>query len=209
MGETLYLDKEMMRKFLDGIPTLKLRKMTHEQVALMFEVLLYGGLRIGEVLQITPSSLIGGKKIRLQYTKGGRRRCECAVWSFRPLKLESADKFCKKCNGLGKYRIPVNVWLDNEEVYQELVLLSKDKKPEERLFPIHRSWAWHYADELLNARTHTFRHTFLTWMVDSKKFDMRDIKQKARHTSLATTDRYIQNNPDLTQSKAKGVFERV
>lgn len=209
MGNTLYFDKEMMRQFLDGIPNLKLRKITHEQLALMFEVLLYGGLRIGEVLQITPSSLIGGNKIRLLYTKGGRKRCECAVWTFRPLKLVSVDKNCSRCNGLGKYRIPVNVWLDNDDVYRELVLLAKNKKPNELLFPIHRSWAWHYANKLLNARTHTFRHTFLTWMLQTGNFDIRDIKQKARHTSLGTTTRYIEANDDLTQQKAKGVFKRV
>ena len=103
----------------------------------------------------------------------------------------------------------LNVWLDNEEVYRELLILSAGKKPDERLFPIHRSWAWHYANQLLNARTHTFRHTFLTWMLESGSFDIRDIKQKARHTSLGTTTRYIEDNDDLTQQKGKGVFERV
>ena len=209
MGDTLYMDREMFRQFLDGIPSLKLRKITHEQLRLLFELLLYGGLRISEVLQITPTNLIGGGKIKLWKTKGGIERCNCSVWKFRPTKLESSDKNCKKCKGLGKYRIPVNVWIDNSEVYHELEELAKTKNIDERLFPIHRSWAWHYADVLLKARTHTFRHTFLTWMLESEKFNIRDIKQKARHTSLATTSRYIEDNKDLTQQKAKGLFERI
>lgn len=209
MGDTLYMDKQMFRQFLDGINDLKLRKITHEQLTLMFELLLYGGLRISEVLQITPSSLIGGNKIKLWKTKGGWKRCDCSVWKFRPTRLVSAKADCEKCFGIGKYRIPVNVWIDNDEVYLELELLAKEKKPDQLLFPIHRSWAWHYANQLLDARTHTFRHTFLTWMLESDKFNIRDIKQKARHTSLATTTRYIESNTDLTQQKAKGLFERI
>lgn len=209
MGDTLYLDKQMVRKFLDVIPMLKLRKMTHKQVALMFEVLLYGGLRIGEVLQIMPSSIIGGGKLKLWITKGGWERCKCAVWKFRPTKLISSNKDCSECHGVGKYRIAVIVWIDNTEVYSELVELAKDKESNQRLFPIQRVMAWNYANQILDARTHTFRHTFLTWMLESEKFNIRDIKQKARHTSLATTTRYIEDNDDLTQQKAKGVFDRV
>jgi integrase len=209
MGDTLYFDKDMYRQFMDGIPSLKLRKITHKQVALMFELLLFGGLRISEVLQITPSSLIGGNKIKLWITKGGWERCKCAVWEFRPIRLKTVNKNCDKCKGVGKYRIPVSVWIDNDEVYHELELLAMNRKPDSLLFPISRSWAWHYANQLLNARTHSFRHTFLTWMLQSGKFDIRDIKQKARHTSLGTTSRYIENNDDLTQQKAKGVFERI
>lgn len=209
MGDTLYLDKQMARQFLDGVSNLKTRKMLHSQITLMFELLLYGGLRIGEVLQIMPSSIIGGGKLKLWVTKGGWERCKCSQWIFRPTRLISSDKTCVECNGNGKYRIPVIVWIDNQEVYSELELLAKNKAHDKRLFPINRITAWRYANQILNARTHTFRHTFLTWMLESDKFNIRDIKQKARHTSLATTTRYIENNTDLTQQKAKGVFERV
>src|SRR5689334_5724124 len=144
MGNVKYLDKKMVGEFLEKIPTLKLRKITHNQVRLMFEALLYGGMRISEVLQITPSSLIGGGKVKLMITKGGVERCKCSVWEFRPTTLISSDKDCPKCQGKGKYRIAAFAWIDNPEVYEELQELAKGKKPEERLFPIHRSWAWHY-----------------------------------------------------------------
>ena len=182
--------------------------MTHDQVRLMFETLLYGGLRIGEVLQITPISLIGNDRIKLQKTKGGTKRCPCSKWQFKPTKLLFSDKDCPKCLGVGKYRIPVEVWVDSE-TYAKIVELARDKKPDERLFPITRAWAWNYANILLNGRTHTFRHTFLTWMLETEKFNIRDIMQKARHKSLAVTTKYIESNTHITQSKENKFIERV
>ena len=209
MGDNLYLDRSRFREFLLDIDKLRLRKMTHDQVRLMFETLLYGSMRISEVLQITSSSLVGGNKIKLQRTKGGIKRCKCSKWTFRPLTLVSADKECIKCLGEGKYRIAVDAWLDNSDVYSDLESLAKTKKEGERLFPISRAWAWHYANELMNGRTHTFRHTFLTWMLETEKFNMRDIMQKARHKSLAVTTKYIETNTDATQQKASGLFKRI
>jgi integrase len=207
MGQIMYMQKDQVKQFLDGIETLRLRKMTHPQVRLMFETLLYGAMRISEVLQITPISLIGGK-IRLETTKGGTKRCECSKWTFRPLTLVSADKECKKCEGLGKYRIPAYAWV-LEEIYKELGVLARTKKSNERLFPISRVRAWQYCDMLLNCRTHTFRHSFLTWMLEAEKFNVRDIMQKARHKSLATTTTYIEKDTDYTIKKENRSMERI
>jgi len=208
MGDKKYLNKEEVRQFLEGLQTIKVRKITHKDLTLMFETLLFGSMRISEVLQITPESLLGGCKIRLEETKGGWVRCACSKWKFRPKRLESSDKNCIKCLGEGKYRVSVEAWIDNQEVYNDLIELAKTKKHDQRLFPINRVTAWKYADQL-KTRTHAFRHTFLTWMLETGKLDIRDIKQKARHTSLATTDRYIQNNTELTRSKTKDLFERI
>lgn len=208
MGDKKYLNKEEVRQFLEGLQTLKVRKISHKDLTLMFETLLFGSMRIGEVLQITPESLIGSCKIRLQETKGGWTNCKCSKWKYRPKRLEYSDKSCIKCSGEGRYRVAVEAWIDNEEIYNELIELAKTKKPMQRLFPINRVTAWKYADQL-KTRTHAFRHTFLTWMLETGKLDIRDIKQKARHTSLATTDRYIQNNPDLTRQKTKDLIDRI
>ena len=208
MGDKKYLDREEVRQFLEGLQTLKVRKMNHKTLTLMFETLLYGSMRIGEVLQIKPESLIGGCKIRLEETKGGWARCGCSKWGFRPKRLLYSDKDCIKCFAEGKYRVPVEAWIDNQGVYDDLIELAKTRTIGQRLFPIDRVTAWKYADQL-QTRTHAFRHTFLTWMLETGKLDIRDIKQKARHTSLATTDRYIQNNPDLTRHKTKDLFDRI
>lgn len=208
MGDKLYLTKEIVLEFLKDIDKLKVRKMTHDQIRLMFEVLLYGGMRISEVLQITPSSLVGGNKIIIQKTKGGIKRCKCSKWTFRPLTLVSSLQSCAKCNGTGKYRVPATLWLI-PEIYNNLLFFASKCQKDQLLFPITRAWAWHYADTLMQARTHTFRHTFLTWMLETEKFNIRDIMQKARHKSLAVTSEYIEKNTDYTQSKENKSIDRV
>ena len=185
----MYMQKDQVKQFLEGIETLRLRKMSHAQVRLMFETLLYGAMRISEVLQITPLCLINGK-IRLERTKGG------------------TNKECKKCEGLGKYRIPAYAWV-LDEVFKELCILARTKKENERLFPISRVRAWQYCDMLLDCRTHTFRHSFLTWMLEAEKFNVRDIMQKARHKSLATTTTYIEKDTDYTIKKENLGMERI
>jgi integrase len=207
MGQTLYLEHDKVSQFLDGIPTLKVRKMTHKQVRLMFETLFYGALRISEVLQLKPDSLMNGL-IRLDVTKGGTKKCDCAIWAYRPTKLEKVDADCKRCKGTGKYRISVKAWVIRE-IYSELEELAKNTEPGKRLFPISRVRAWQYADSILSCRTHTFRHSFLTWMLETKKFDVRDIMQKARHKSLDTTSKYIQENTEYTASQENLNMERI
>ena len=207
MGQTLYLDKTQVKEFLDTIPTLKIRTMTHKQIRLMFEVLLYGAMRISEVLQIRPSSLVNGK-IRLQVTKGGTKRCECAKWEYRPIRLVSVNDNCIKCKGSGKYRISIFAWV-LAEIYDELKQHADKTKNDDLLFPISRVRAWQYANSILDCRTHTFRHSYITMMLEKEKFDIRDIMQKARHKSLQTTTTYIQKNVDYTMIKEIKNIERI
>ena len=208
MGNVLYLERASFQAFLSNINQLKLRKMNHTQVKLMFETMLYGAMRISEVLQITPESLVGNDQIKLEVTKGGVERCKCSKWSYRPAKLVSSDKDCIKCHGNGKYRIPAYAYV-LPEVYADLQEIAKTKKPNEKLFPVHRTIVWKYVDKLFEGRTHTFRHTWLTWMLEKEKFNIRDIKQKARHKSLLTTTNYIEANQDVTRKKEAEVFERI
>ncbi len=207
MGQTLYLNDNKIRQFLAEIPTLKTRIMTHKQIKLMFETLLYGAMRVSEVLQIKPSSLINGK-IKLKVTKGGKKRCECSKWSFMPTRLISVNENCPKCEGKGKYRIDVFAWV-LPEIYDELQKFASTIKNDDLLFPISRVRAWQYANSILDCRTHTFRHSFITMMLEKEKFDIRDIMQKARHKSLQTTTTYIQKNVDYTMLKEIKNIERI
>ena len=207
MGQTLYLDDDKMRQFLNEIPTLKTRTMTHKQIRLMFEVLLYGAMRVSEVLQIRPSSLVNGK-IKLEVTKGGTKRCECSRWSYRPTRLEFAQINCPKCKGTGKYRVSVFAWV-LPEIYDELQKFASTIEDDKLLFPITRVRAWQYANSILDCRTHTFRHSFITMMLEKEKFNVRDIMQKARHKSLATTTAYIEKNVDYTMIKENANIERI
>lgn len=205
MGEKLYMSKEDIKKFLDKIPSLKLRKMTTDQVRVMFMVLLTGAMRISEVLQLTPEDVLDNGKVRLKQTKGGWKYCKCSEWKFRPLRLISVDKTCPDCIGEGKTRVPQDAWIQ-DYVFDELKLLANQTKDGERIFPITRRQALNYADELMGVRTHTFRHTWLTWMLESGKMDIRDIKQKARHKNVQTTIDYIENNTDYTRKKEDQVM---
>lgn len=206
MGSTTYLEYDQVKLFLDEIPGLKLRKMTHKQVRLMFETLFYGALRVSEVLQITPESLVNGK-IRLYSTKGGVERCKCSKWVWRPTRLISCDPYCKKCGGTGKYRIPVNASIISD-IYEDLVILSRTVKSGERLFPLSRVRVWQYADSILNCRTHTFRHSFLTYLLE-EGFNIRELRDKARHKNIATTSNYIDSNIDYTIKKEEKVVRRI
>lgn len=200
MGDLLYLTPQLFKEFLEGIKTLKLKKMTHEQCQLMFEVLLSGAFRISEVLELTPKDLLPNGKIRIRNAKGGWKRCSCSKWVFKPQRLVSSNPNCTRCKGTGKYRIDQFGWV-KQDIFSRLQDLAQRKQPEDKLFPIKRRQAWNYANDLLQARTHTFRHTWLTWLLETDKFDIRDIKQKARHTNVQTTIEYIEKNPDLTMKK--------
>ncbi len=205
MGNLLYLDKQMFAEFIRDIEKLKVRKMTHDQIRLMFKVLCTGAFRISEVLNLTPEDIMADGKLRLRHTKGGRKPCKCSKWSYRPLKLISSDPSCTRCHGKGKYMTEQMGWIQ-DDILQELKEHAQTKKIGERLFPLGRHQVLNYANSLIGARTHTFRHSWLTWMVETDKLNIRDIKEKARHTNIATTDNYIQKNPDAARKREADIM---
>lgn len=200
MGDTLYFTKSMLENFLKDIEQLRLRKMTHKQVKIMFLVLLSMAGRISEVLKLTPEDILPNGKIRLKETKGGWETCSCSEWEYHPIRLVSSDKNCDKCNGVGKYRIIDYGWMQ-EGILVELRELADQTEHGKRLFPITRRQALNYANDLAGARTHTFRHTWLTWLAESDKLNVIDIQQKARHKNIQTTIDYIEHNTDFTRKK--------
>lgn len=202
MGDLLYLTKEMWEEFRISIYSLKLRKMKAEQVILMFETLLTGAFRISDILELTPEDILSNGKIRLRKSKGGWLNCDCSVWKFRPTKLQSSDKDCKKCQGKGKYRIDQFGWVQ-DNILTKLRVLASETRPGKKLFPITSRQALNYANEIMGARTHTFRHTWLTWLWNSGKMDLIDLKQKSRHKNIQTTITYIEKNDDVIRQKER------
>ncbi len=201
-----YFTKELYQEFDKGIEQLKPRKMTHAQIKLMFRTLLSGAFRISEVLQLVPSDILPNGTIRLRITKTGWKRCKCAEWSFKPLKLLSCDSNCSECKGRGKYRIEQEGWVD-PEVHEQLLEQAKITPQNQRLFPITRRQAWNYANEIGNSGTHAFRHTWLTWLIESNQLDLGKIRLKSRHTSLATLSVYIESNKDLARLKEREALQ--
>lgn len=206
MGKLLYLDRNLFAQFIRDIEKLSVRKMTHDEIRLMFKVLCTGAFRISEVLSLTPEDIMPDGKLRLKHTKGGRKKCRCSKWSYRPLKLLSVDPDCQKCNGTGKYMTEAYGWIQ-DDILQELKIHASTKETGKPLFPLGRHQVLNYANQLLGARTHTFRHSWLTWMVETDKLNIRDVKEKARHTNIATTDNYIQKNPDLARKREADIMK--
>lgn len=205
MGEILYLTPEMYAKFLEDIKKLSPRKMNHEQIALMFETTMEMAGRISEVLDLEKEDLLPNETIRIRKAKGGWRRCSCSKWKFKPIQLISSNKNCNRCHGEGKFRIPQIGWVQ-PGVFARLLELAEQTDTGKKLFPITRRQALNYANELGSLRTHSFRHTWLTWLLESEKFNIRDIKQKARHTNVQTTMDYIEKNTDYTRKKERDVM---
>ena len=198
MCNIIYLTRDLYKEFEQGIDGLKPRKMTKDQIKLMFRVLLSGAFRISEVLGLKASDILPNGQILLRETKTGWERCKCSKWSFRPTRLIESNPNCKKCLGIGKYRIDQYGWV-SPEIFEELQSLAKNTPPDKRLFPITRRQAFNYAQEIANARTNTFRHTWLTRLIETKELDLGQIRQKSRHTNLETLTHYIETNKDLAR----------
>lgn len=208
MGENVYLTQDQIDKLLNDVNTLSPRKLSHDRIKLLIKVLLTGALRISEALNLTPNDILGNGKLVIRESKGGFKRCDCSRWSFHPTTLVFSDKSCSRCKGLGKYRVNQFAYV-SDEVLAELLRVSEPMGKDERFFPISRTLAWYYFDRLANARTHSFRHTWLTKLLETEKFNIRDMKQKARHSSISTTGKYIEDNDDYTRQKERNAMNEL
>ena len=206
MGDLKYMDKALFESFIEKIPfVLKPQKMSIYQIQLMFKVLYSGAMRINEVLQITPNDVMPNKRIRLRYTKTGWKNCDCSIWKYYPKRLDKVDLNCSKCHGQGKVRTIQYAWI-TDQVYNELQEFVKDLPKDMRIFPISDRMALNYANEVMGARTHTFRHSRLTEMINTGQIQPDMVRQKARHTNLQVTSEYIQSNPDLAQKRENEIM---
>jgi integrase len=200
MGELTYFTKADFDKFIQDCSKIKSRKMSVDKIRNMFEVLCSGAMRINEVLSLEPDDILVDGHIRIRAAKGGWKRCTCSTWKFRPTTLVYADKSCKRCKGIGKYRIAQYTFLP-EPILARLRQFASDTLPGKKIFPISDRQAMNYVYEISEGHTHAFRHSWLTWLVESNKVDLARVRDMARHSSLATTDRYIQRNPELTRKQ--------
>ena len=200
MGEVTYFTQEQFAKFLDDLDNLKTKKMPIEKIRLLFEVLCSGAMRINEVLDLELEDILSDGQIRIKRAKGGWKRCACSSWKFRPTTLVSSNKDCSRCHGEGKYRIFQYTFLP-ETILLRLRTYAGEVQPGAKIFPISARQVFNYVNTIANGRTHAFRHSWLTWLVESNKVDLARVRDAARHSSLATTDRYIQKNPALTRKQ--------
>lgn len=170
----------------------------------MFKATFEGAFRISETLDLEPEDILDSGMIRIRNSKTGWLKCKCATWTYRPTKLIKVNKICKKCKGLGKYRVNQFGWVKPETMAQ-LRDLADNTDKEKKLFPVSQRQALRYIDQTIGSRTHALRHTRLTALLLSDKFNIQDTKQKARHTTIQTTGRYIENNLELTMAKEQKI----
>lgn len=204
MGEITYFTQEEYAAFREKIKTLHTKKMPVEKIQVMFDVLCSGAMRVNEVLDLEPDDILNDGRLRIKRAKGGWKRCDCSKWKYRPTVLISSNPDCTKCKGNGKYRVYQYTFLP-EAILATLKQFAELVPKGNKIFPISDRQVLNYVDELVGGRTHAFRHSWLTWLVQSNKVDLARVRDMARHTSLATTDRYVQRNPALTRQEVTDV----
>lgn len=211
--KTNYITQEQFQQLLDNIPKLT-KQWSDYHVQLLFKVIYEGGLRVSEALQLNKSDLdIEHKQLVLRETKGGKRRCKCSKWKKN--KLIKVDKDCKKCNGIGKYRVKEYAWL-TPDTFDELVKFAEQFNDTEEIFPMSRQsvWLWskllgeligvkmlHEEKETTNFFPHALRHSRPIHMLQTGKFTINEIMGKLRHKSLQPTTTYVTMANESIQAK--------
>ena len=209
--KTNYITQEQFQALLDNIGHLTKDKEKEGRIRLMFKTIYEGAFRVSEVLQLTHNDLdLENKQIILRETKGGKRRCKCSKWKKN--KLVSVDENCKKCKGLGKYRVKEFGWV-SPETFNELYSLKEIKG---KLFPYDRRYVWfwtrdlgkligvkmsHEEKETTNLFPHALRHSRPIHLLQTGKFTINEIMGKLRHKSLQPTTTYVTVSNESIQAK--------
>lgn len=195
-----YLTPEMYEEFEKGINNLETRKLPKDVIRLMFRTLLSGAFRISEVLYLESSDLMQDGMIRLRMTKTGWEVCKCSKWQVRPIKLVHSDPGCNKCSGRGKYRIDQFGWV-TEDVFSELVKHASSVPEGKKLFPISYRQVLNYCHQISACGTHSFRHSWLTWLAAKEDLNIEEMRTKSRHRNVGTLQIYLHSNRDLVRLK--------
>lgn len=211
--KTNYITQEQFKALLDNIPKLT-SDIDHARIKLLFKVIYEAALRVSEAIAITPEDLDKERKqIVLRNTKGGKRRCKCSKWNKS--RLVKVDKNCKKCDGIGKYRVKEFAWT-TPETWDELVLCAKDLPKSSPIFPISRQtvWSWskqlgeligvkmqHEEKETENLFPHALRHSRPIHLLQTGNFEINEIMTKLRHKSLQPTTTYVTVSRESVQAK--------
>ena len=221
MTTTNYLSPEDFKKMVAAIPLVtkynksKLheyqsnRVPTPELLQMTLWVQYCHGLRVSEVLQLRADDFNFERKIlTLNHTKTGFKHCKCSKW--KKSKLRSVDLDCKKCTGLGKFRVPqfTSIPPDLPPLVKSYVFADKDHS--KLLFPFTRQLIWSYVkkacvmaglelgeqqDEryISGGWTHLIRKSRAKMMIELGASEVM-VKVKLRHT-FTVTERYTK--PDI------------
>lgn len=239
-SSTNFLGRSEIKKIINCIPELSCyddgtwarKPLPPEAFQLLIKITYEGALRIDEGIKIIGGDIsYGNRELRLGQTKTGWETCRCAVMEHVPgarkRKIVQTDKNCKKCFGVGKFRIPqftnLPVWLINEiSVYVK----KNNIKPDQYLFEspsfpgkhISYGFVQKYLPEItqkchlqISARykvrrinqlySHIFRKSKAKQMLIDG-LSLGDVVKKLRHKDAMTTTIYIMSeNEDLARKE--------
>jgi integrase len=105
------------------------------------------GFRPNEIFNLPRKSFdLQNRLITLSHTKTGFKRCNCSKWDKKT--LLSSDPDCKKCQGLGKFRVTqyTTIW-PNAAIVLESYFKARNLEPDEVPFPYYRQIINEYVKE--------------------------------------------------------------
>lgn len=204
---------DVFYKELEKIPTYK-APINGPSTVLCFQFMEDTGCRVSETIHVKKKDINFRTRILTVTYPKVEAICKCSTWQNRDKYskvkvLESADPFCSKCHGKGKWKEPQKTTI-TPRLMDKLHAYCSNLKDDDLLFPVPRKrlWLWgKKAGELANLRIfqekqrttiegiflHLFRALCSKRMVKDAMHDpFRDqmISKKLRHSFRTVTDRY-------------------
>lgn len=148
--EKNYLNPQQIEQFIEILPrVISTRKRFNAVDIQMMVRIQYGSaLRINEVLTLTPDDIdVDNSIITLNHTKTGFKKGKCSTWDYKDAhartktKLVHVDSNCKKCIGIGKFRVPQFTTINPKDIAKIRQYLE-DKPKYKPLFQITSKTAW-------------------------------------------------------------------
>lgn len=198
---------------VNKIPSLR-APLDGKDTVLSFKFMEDTGCRVNEMIHIKKKDINLRTRILTITEPKVSALCDCASWRYKDLYsrirvIDHADKDCKKCNGLGRWKEPQKTTI-TPRLIDSIKSYSESKKDEDLLFPIHRATLWKWgkkAGEKANINIfqvkkskeidgiflHLFRALCSKRMIrDAKNDDYKDqlVACKLRHSFGTVTDRY-------------------
>lgn len=212
------LTSEQYHAFLDIMERTPSKRspITGEIARLCFEFMEDTGTRATETIHVRKKDLDFRTHILTVIHPKTHTRCKCSKWKYADMHsrrqiLDYADKNCKTCNGLGKWKKPQRTTF-TPRLYKRLYQYAQTIQDDEKLFPVSRQTLWRWGKKAGKAAQINifqqkkermiegiFLHLFRALCSKRTTADAKDDKYKdalvackMRHSYKVVTDRYTE-----------------